>query len=131
MDDLSAELALAFGPDVKEEPKDEPNDLEVTQGDDVGYPDDGQEAIDNGGSGPKPKVGAKKRIMTRRDSLFAHIVWFDSFHNFSRSNIIFIPLSLSLGVASQCCEGTHSQNDHAEEETNGPASARLGCQGME
>ena len=27
MDDLSAELALAFGPDVKEEPKDEPNDL--------------------------------------------------------------------------------------------------------
>ena len=39
-------------------------------------------------------------------------------------------LSPSLGVASQCCEGTNSQDDHAEEETHRPASASLGGQRM-
>ena len=80
MDDLSAELALAFGADVKEEPQEEPNDLQVSPGDDHddheddGNTDGGKASNDKTGSGPKPKAGAKKRVMTRRDSLFAHIV---------------------------------------------------------
>ena len=82
MDDLSAELALAFGADVKEEPQDETNDFPGSPGDDHDdHEDDGntdgcKASNNNTESGPKSRAGAKKRVMTRRDSLFAHIVWF-------------------------------------------------------
>ena len=76
MDDLFAELALAFGPEVKQEPEDEEDNSNVSPVGDDDTHDDGQAAGDVKGSCAKPKAGAKKRILTRRDSLFAYIVWF-------------------------------------------------------
>ena len=64
VDDLSASLALALGPEIKEEPEDDTDE----HMDDTNPPHDDKTPRD----GPRPTIHGKKRTLTRRESLFAN-----------------------------------------------------------
>ena len=64
VDDLSASLALALGPEIKEEPDDDSDEPM----DDKNPPKDGTSSNDR----PRPTIPGKKRVLTRRDPLFAY-----------------------------------------------------------